>query len=140
MIRLQEVLRFRTVKNGEGLTSARLLWYGLGRPVSVEKLPLGLHTHGTFMTVWAPIRSGPSFPHYVCRRARPPLRVKLAVICGARSHLRRWACLNCERLYQLIQCVRKYNRVFIVHIHVKTNFIFPTLETGRDSSDGGSVQ
>ena len=27
-----------------------------------------------------------------------------------------------------------------VHIHFKTNFIFTTLETRRDSSDGGSVE
>ena len=60
--------------------------------------------------------------------------------CGARSDLRRWACLSCERRYKLIHGARKYNLRFEVHIQLKTNFIFPTLETRRDRSEGGSVQ
>ena len=48
--------RFWTGKHSEGL-SARLC--------HVEKLPSYLHTHGAFVTIWAPIRSGPSFPHCV---------------------------------------------------------------------------
>ena len=78
--------------------------------------------------------------HYMCQWVRRLSRVKQAVICGALSDLRRWACLTCERRCQLIQCVRKYNWRFHVHIHLKTKFIFPTLETRRDSSDGGPVQ
>ena len=38
------------------------------------------------------------------------------------------SCEYCERRYQLIQRVRKYNWGFNVHIHVETNFIFPTLD------------
>ena len=36
--------------------------------------------------------------------------------------------------------VEKYNMRFNVHIQHKTNFIFPTLETRRDSRDGVSDQ
>ena len=44
--------------------------------------------------------------------------------------------LNCERRYQLIQCVRKYNIRFYIHVHVKTNFMFLIFQTRRDSGAG----
>ena len=45
-------------------TEASSPWFCL-----VERLPSGLHSpahHGSFVTIGAPIRSGPSFPNYVC--------------------------------------------------------------------------
>ena len=48
-----------------------------------ERLPPRLHTNGAFVAIWAPIRSGPSFPHYECQGPRRLSRVKLAVICSA---------------------------------------------------------
>ena len=65
-------ITFPDKENGECFTSARL------RPV--ESLPSGLHAHGALVTVWAPIRSGPSFLHYMYQWARRLSRVELAVI------------------------------------------------------------
>ena len=48
-----------------------------------ERIPSGLHTNGAFVAIWAPIRSGTSFPHYECQGPRRLSRVKLAVICSA---------------------------------------------------------
>ena len=91
--------------NREGFTSARLC--------PLERLPSGLHAHGAFAIIWAPIRSGPSLPHYyMCQWARLLPRVKLAVICGVRSALRRWSCSNCEHRCEHTYCVRKYNERF----------------------------
>ena len=114
--------------NGECFTSARLC--------PAERLPSGLHAHGTLVTIWAPTRSGPSFPHYMCQWARRLSRVKLAAICGARSAFRRSSCSNCERRFERVHCVRKYTCRFNVHVHGKTNFIFPTFPTRRGSRDG----
>ena len=97
----------------------------------VERLPSGLHTNDAFVAIWAPIRSGPSLPHFMCLT-----RVKLAVICSARSALRRWSCSNCEHRCQRIHYVRKYNGIFSLHVQGKTTFIFPTFHTRRDSRDG----
>ena len=65
------------------------------------------------------------FPHYMRQLARRLSRVKLAVICGTRSALRRQSCSNCERRCQRIHCVRKYNIRFNIHVHGKKTFIFP---------------
>ena len=102
----------------------------------VERLPSGLHTYGVFAAISAPFRSGSSVPHYMCKWARRLSRVKLAVICGARSALRRWSCSNCERRCERTHCVREYNGIFTIHVHGETNFTFPTLETRRGSRDG----
>ena len=67
-----------------------------------ERLPSGLHTNDAFVAIWAPIRSGPSLPHLMCLT-----RVKLAVICSARSDLRRSARSSFERRYKLTHCVRQ---------------------------------
>ena len=102
----------------------------------VERLPSGLHVHSALVTMSAPFRSGPSFPHYTCQWPRRLSRVKLAVVCGARSALWRWSCSNCEPRCQRIHCVRKHNIRFNIHVQGKTNFIFPTFQTRRDSRDG----
>ena len=102
----------------------------------VEMLPLGLHAHGARAAISAPFRSGPSFTHYVWQWARHLSRVRLAVICGARSDLQRWSCSRCERRHELIHCVQKHNGRFNAHAHVKTNFLFPTFQTRQDSNDG----
>ena len=117
--------------DGLGFTSARLC--------PVEGLPSGLHAHGAPATIWAPIRSSPSFPQAsatICANGSVDCRVKLAVICSARSALRRWSCSNCERRCQRIHCVRKYNGRFNIHVQGKTNFMFPTFQTRRDNRDG----
>ena len=59
-------------------------------------------------------------------KARPVSRVKLAVICGARSALRRWSCSNCEqeRRCERIHCVRKCNCRFNIHVQGKRPLYF----------------
>ena len=56
-----------------------------GRPV--EGIPSGLHARAVLATISAPIRSDPSFHYYMYQLARRLSRVKLVVICGARSAL-----------------------------------------------------
>ena len=94
--------------------------------VSSRGFPSGLHAHGALATISAPFRSGPSFPHDVCQWARRPSRVKLliAMICAARSALRRWLCSNCERCCERIHCVRKQYTRFNIHVHGKTLFLY----------------
>ena len=55
-------------------------------------------------------------------------RMKLAMICGARSALRRWSCSNCERRCERNHCIRKYSGRFN---HV-TTFVSPTFQTYKD--------
>ena len=43
---------------------------------------------------------------------------------------------RCQRIY----CVRKYYRLFNIHVHGKTTFIFPTFLTRRDSRTDASDQ
>ena len=73
--------------------------HALSRPGG---LPSGLHSHAALATISAPVRSGPSFPHFKCQGSHRLSRAKLAVICGARPALRRWSCSNCERRGQRI--------------------------------------
>ena len=112
-------------------TSARLC--------PVYRIPPGLHAHGTLATISAPIRSGPSFPHYMCQWARRLSGVKLAVICGAWSALGWWSRSNCERHCEHIHCVCKCNRQSDIQVHGKTTFTFRCFwldETAeRDVSD-----
>ena len=58
-----------------------------------------LHAHGAarvFRHRFDPVQASPTMT------ASHLSRVKLAVICGARSDLRRWSWSNFERRYQLI--------------------------------------
>ena len=66
--------------------------------------------------------------------------------CGARSATRRWSCLNSKRNSQHINCVRKYNIRFRVHLQGKTTFVHQmntqTKETRRVclTNEGGGKQ
>ena len=62
-------------------------------------------------------------------------RVQPAVICGARSAFRRWSCSTCERRYERIHCLRKYNARFNIHVQGKTTLIFPAPQSGLDNKD-----
>ena len=76
----------------------------------------------------------------------PPLCVPVSpspVSCEAGRDLWRSIRPSTMGVFQLqtsVQCVRKHIGRFNVHIYLKTSFKFPTLETRRGSSDGGSVQ
>ena len=87
----------------------------------VERLPSGLHVHGVLATISAPFRSGPSFPHCMCQWARRLSRVKLAVICGARSALRRWSRSSCER-----RCKRIYRVCVVCVVFTLNRSFYPT--------------
>ena len=127
LVWLQNINKIPERVNGIGFTSAPL-----GR---TERLRSCLHAHGVHATIWAPFPSGPSFPH-MCQWVRRLSRVKPAVICGARSALRRWSCSDCERHCQRIHCLRKYNGRLNIHVQGKTTFISLTFQTKRGSRDG----
>ena len=101
----------------------------------VERVPAGLHAHGALATISAPFRSGPSFPHYVTVSLSPVSR-EASLFCVARSVLRPWSCSNYESRCEGIQFVWKHTLLFFVHVYIKTNIIFPTFQTRRDSRDG----
>ena len=88
----------------------------------VERLSSGLHSHGAFATISAPIRSCQSFPYSVCQWAGRLSRVKLAMICGARSVPRRWSI--CKRRCERIHCVCLCNTRFNIHTHGKRPLYF----------------
>ena len=88
-----------------------------------------------------PIRFGPSFPQYVYQWACRLSRVKLPVICGTRSDIRRWSCSNCERWHQTVNVgisssIVSRNICGQFHVHVNTNLIFPKFQTRRNTNDG----
>ena len=83
-----------------------------------------------------PVQASPTIYIYMCQWARRLSHVKLAVICGVRSALRRWPCSYCEHRGQLIHYVRKHNLRFNIHTQGETTFIFPTFQATRHSTDG----
>ena len=83
---------------------------------------------------------GLSFPHYVCQWARRLSRVKLAVICGARSAPRQQSCLNCDLRCERIHCVRKYDGRFIIIGQSKMVFIFTNVYYIYDQTDTREAQ
>ena len=113
--------------NGYGFTSA---W-----PCPIERLPSCLHAHGAYATISAPLRSDPSFPHYIYVPVSPSPAWR-----EASRDLWRSIGLSTMVVFKLrhserIHCVCKYNGRTYVHVHGKTNFIFPTFQTRRDSRD-----
>ena len=84
---------------------------------------------------FVPVKAPPTIP-CLCQWARRLSRVKLAVICGVRSAIRRRPFSNCARCCQRIHCcVRKCNNIFKIDVHDKTIFIFTAFQTRRDSRD-----
>ena len=74
-------------------------------------------------------------PHNMSQRVRRPSRVKLAVIYGARSALRRWSCSNCERCCQRIHCVRKPNGPYLIMFRAKRPLYLRHIRHRRVSRD-----
>ena len=73
---LDDTKRHTIIKRGTEASSASLC--------PVERLPLSLHTHGAFVTIWAPIRSGPIFPHLCVPVSPSPVTREASRDCGAR--------------------------------------------------------
>ena len=73
---LDNTKRHTIIERGTEASSASLC--------PVERLPLSLHTHGAFVTIWAPIRSGPIFPHLCVPVSPSPVTREASRDCGAR--------------------------------------------------------
>ena len=73
---LDNTKRHTIIERGTEASSASLC--------PVERLPLNLHTHGAFVTIWAPIRSGPIFPHLCVPVSPSPVTREASRDCGAR--------------------------------------------------------
>ena len=110
----------------------------MGRRTKLWERESRMDTHAALTTVSAPIRSGPRFPHCMCRWVRHLSRVKLAVMCGARSAVRRWSSSNGERRYsyELTHCVHKYNGRFIFIFRAKRSLCLRHFRHRRDGGDG----
>ena len=83
--------------------------------------------HGALATISASFRSGPSFPYLTYQQTRRLSRVKLAVICGNRSVVRRQSCANCD-----CHCERRRFNIRIQSL--RNNFLW-TFHTKQDRRD-----
>ena len=104
----------------------------------VERLPSGLHSpahHGSFVTMGTDS----------VRSKLPQLRVLVSPSPVSREGGRDFVVLDRPVVFKPRPSLWTHPLVseikfrFNVHVHLKTNFIFPILETRRDGSDGGSV-